>query len=152
MYIFALLWSYRAHKAPRVCIIMCCGAVFAQNKPNAYFWHSARAHSISKCRMENTMRGNARPAAPAPWSVHLFISQYYCFRPSTRHQVAVKFAFCGVNSFVWRPKITPSAANFWRCSLEWILKFVCMSGKWNCLSNNHWNIRFWICLFSWRLH
>jgi hypothetical protein len=93
------LWSYRAHKAPRrpcVCIIMCCGAVFAQNKPCTRTFGIQRAHNIhSKCRMErHTMRERTRP-------LRLFISQYYCFRPSTtRHQVPVKFAFCGAHSIL----------------------------------------------------
>lgn len=106
-YIFSFtggLSAYRAHKAARVvsvCIIMCCGAVFAQNQPArtvcccTHFWHSARAQNTYECQMETHTHNGTQPATRA-FSLlqHLFISQYYCFHPATRHQVAVKFAFC----------------------------------------------------------
>lgn len=69
-YIFSFtggLSAYRAHKAARVvsvCIIMCCGAVFAQNQPArtvcccTHFWHSARAQNTYKCRMETHTQWN----------------------------------------------------------------------------------------------
>lgn len=60
-----------------------------------HFWHSARAQNTYKCRMEtHTMEHNPPRARALSVTQHLFISQYYCFRPATRHQVAVKFAFC----------------------------------------------------------
>jgi hypothetical protein len=69
----------RTQSAPSslcVCIIMCCGAVFAQNKPclHTHFWHSARAQCIYlNAEWKSTqMREGTRP-------LRLFISQYYCF-------------------------------------------------------------------------
>jgi hypothetical protein len=105
------LWSYRAHKAPRPpCVCVCLynnvlrrGVCTKQTLPaHALLAFTARTIYISKYQMEkHTMREGTRP-------LRLFISQYYCFCLSTtRHQVAVKFAFFVELTQFWPPKKAP---------------------------------------------